>query len=543
MPKSPSIPRRRHPYHAIYLGLALVSSAFGCNSSLERPEGWSEASHGKDVAPDYELLFSTEKVHTLQIVITPENYQTMNDDLASLMADSTGPGGDMQGGGQGPGGMQIPQELISACDSLNAGDSCQAMLQQTISGTCQPVEANLACIPSGRPGGMGMGMGGGVGGGTSLFSRDPIFVPAEVHYNDEVWSHVGIRYKGNSSLNSLSREGNRKLPFRITFDKYEDEYPETDDQRFYGFKKLTFSSNWSDDAMIRDAFVSEVLRDRGLPAARCAFYRIFVDAGEGSQYWGLYTLIEDPSDGAMLDEQLGGRGGNLYKPEGIGATWREFSEESFVKKSNEEEADWTDIQDAIVALHAEQSNPDTWRTNLEASFDIEHFLNWLAVNTAVVNWDSYGAMAHNYYLYAPLESSQLKWIPWDHNLSMTYGRPGMNNSSQPTQDAVTEVFHTQVSSQWPLIQLLLADPIYQDLYRDQLQRALGGLFESETAIARMRQLHTLITPYVVGEEGEVTGSTTISSESAFLEAIDGENGLAQHVIGRHQRVLEALESR
>ena len=63
-----------------------------------------------------------------------------------------------------------------------------------------------------------------------------------------------------------------------------------------------------------------MLRDRGVPAARAAFYRVVVDTGEGAGYWGLYTMVEDPSDGAMLDAQLGGRGANLYKPDGPAAT-------------------------------------------------------------------------------------------------------------------------------------------------------------------------------------------------------------------------------
>ena len=37
-----------------------------------------------------------------------------------------------------------------------------------------------------------------------------------------------------------------KLPFKLDFDEFEDTYPEIDDQRFYGFKQLSFSSNCSD---------------------------------------------------------------------------------------------------------------------------------------------------------------------------------------------------------------------------------------------------------------------------------------------------------
>ena len=158
--------------------------------------------------------------------------------------------------------------------------------------------------------------------------------------------------------------------------------------------------------------------DRGVPAPRSAFYRIFVDTGAGPEYWGLYTMVEDPGDGAMLDSQLGGRAANLYKPDGPGADWTTFDKEGFSKKTNEDEANFADVEAAFAALQAPRDNPAQWRAKLESVFDVDHFLKWLAVNTAIDNWDTYGAMAHNYYLYGdPKQKGRLQWIPWDNNMA------------------------------------------------------------------------------------------------------------------------------
>ena len=70
-------------------------------------------------------------------------------------------------------------------------------------------------------------------------SVDPIYVPATVEFEGKTWWNVGFRYKGNSSLASLKNK--TKLPFRLNFDKYEDQYPELDNQRFYGFSEMTFA--------------------------------------------------------------------------------------------------------------------------------------------------------------------------------------------------------------------------------------------------------------------------------------------------------------
>ena len=46
----------------------------------------------------------------------------------------------------------------------------------------------------------------------------------------------------------------------------------------------------------------------------------------------------------------------------------------------------------------EQLMQATWRANLETVIDTNVFLKYLAVNTVVQNWDTYGRMTHNYYL-------------------------------------------------------------------------------------------------------------------------------------------------
>jgi spore coat protein CotH len=319
-------------------------------------------------------------------------------------------------------------------------------------------------------------------------------VPVSVTHDGKVWTNVAMRYKGNSSLVSATSAGNGKVPFRLDFSRNKKTAPGIDGQKFYGFEELTFSSNFADDSQLREVLGSEVFLDRGIPAPRAAFYRIFVDTGTGPEYWGLYTMVEDPGDGAMLDSQLSGRRGNLYKPDGVGADWTRFAKEGFSKKTNETEADFADVEAAIAALHAPRTNPAVWRAALEARFDVELFLKWLAVNTAVDNWDTYGAMSHNYYyLYGdPRRNGRLQWIPWDNNMSFgvtPFGGgvvlqrgagPGAGGAPPPPFaarfGAAGDVLHANAGEQWPLISILMADDVYAARYRQHLQDAFAGLF-------------------------------------------------------------------
>jgi hypothetical protein len=379
-----------------------------------------------------------------------------------------------------------------------------------------------------------------------------------------------------------SAGGTGKVPFRLDFDRYEEESPEIRNQRFYGFQKLTFSSNFSDDSQIREVLASEIFRDRGVPAPRAAFYRVFVDNGSGAEYWGLYSMIEDPADGAMLDAQLGGGSGNLYKPDGPGADWTTFVPEGFSKKTNESRGDFTDVRNAIAALHAPSSEAQQWRANLEAALDVDLFLRWLAVNTAIDNWDTYGIMAHNYYLYGdPAHGGRLRWIPWDNNMAFGIGpgfpggrppafarlggpppgagagfpqttpagfpAPGARGGAPPPGGMPfpmlggnRDVLHRQAGERWPLIQRLLADDIYAARYRGYLEHALGGLFAPQPLEQRVRELHSLIAPSVVGERGERPTHTTISSREGFERALDGPAGLLGQIQQRRDAIRAAL---
>ena len=376
--------------------------------------------------------------------------------------------------------------------------------------------------------------GGGPGGAGGF--DNPIWVPVTLAFDGLTWTHVGMRYKGNSSLKSAYSSGIRKLSFRLNFDKYEDAHPETDNQRLFGFKKMTFSNGFKDPSLIRDKLAADIFREGGVPAARGAFARVYVDFGEGSVYFGLYTMIEDPSDD-MLTAQFGDDDGNLYKPEGTRAKWGRFDPESFVKKSNEDDSDWRDIIAAIDALHADPDDVTTWRAGLEATFDVHGFLTCLAINQVMVNWDSYGFMSHNYYLYGdPDDGGRLRWFPWDLNEAML--TPRSRGGADPSS-----VLLDEVTLEWPLIRRLLDDPVYRQIYRDELTAALAGTFAIDRVHARIDAYHALISPYVVGADGETRPYSHLRDSAEFEGSLTARpDALKPHVEARHLAVNEALEA-
>lgn len=420
------------------------------------PTDWTEASHSKDADPDFDEVFEDNTVKRLDIVITPERWQSMLDD----MTDTYGAFGSSAGG---PGGM---------------------------------------------------------GGGLVETDENPIFVPAEVFYDDKEWYRVGVRFKGNSSLQSSWGSGILKLSFKLDFDEYEDDYPQIKNQRFFGFKKLSLKNNYNDQSMLREKVASDVFRSAGLAVSHTAFYTVYVDFGDGPTYFGVYTMVEEVDD-TVIDEQFSDDNGNLYKPDGDGASFAagSFSEDVFVKKTNEDDEDWSDIQSLFTALHDEirTTDPDTWRANLEGIFDTETFLKYLAVNTTIQNWDTYGRMTHNYFLYNNPDNNLLTWIPWDNNEALQDG----NREGSLQLD-----FSDLDDAQWPLISYLYDDPEYRALYDSYLQKVITEDF----TVAELQSTYSAYESLLQADAtAEVRGYSFLNGAGDFSSAI---SQLKAHVVNR-----------
>lgn len=428
---------------------------------------WTEATHGKSTDPNYDVVFSQNAVNTIEISISKEDWVKIKDDMKVRSGNAFGAGGTTMGGAPG----------------------------------------------------------GAAGGANDLVSGDPIYVPVKYKFNNKSWYRVGFRLKGNSSLSQAWRAGNYKLPFRLKFDEYEDTYPQIEDQRFYGFQELSMSPNFNDASLMREKVAADVFREAGIPAAQTSFYKIYIDFGEGLKYCGVYTMVEVVDD-SMVKTQFGEKKGNVYKPEGTGATFVEggFNQSHFEKKNNEDAADWSDIKAVFDALHSKDrtSNATQWRTNLEKVFNVDHFLKWLAVNTTMQNWDTYGAMSHNYYLYNS-PTKKITWIPWD------------NNEALKSQTKALTLGMTEVKSSWPLIRYLIDDPTYLVKYKGFVKTFKETIFTTQRMNEKFDRFSALISPAAAAEQ---TGYTYLKSATDFTNGI---TAIKDQVVTRNKAAEDFLK--
>ncbi len=475
------------------LGLIIMFFISGCSSSSssddsvvtsddsdvieeERPVGWTDETHGDDAQPNYDMVFSQDTVRRIDLTIESADWQMMQDDMTENY-------GEFGSGGMG----------------------------------------------GGPPDGGGPPPGGGFSGvGMGEADANPIWRPCTFEFEGITWWHAGVRFKGNSSLRDTWGMGIYKLPLRFDFDEFEDDYPEIDDQRFYGFKKLTLSSNYHDDSFIREKLAADIFRDAGVPAPQTAFYRVYIDMGNGPVYFGLYTMVEVPAE-PMLEQQFLDPEGNLYKPEGTGATFAGYDENSFDKETNEDEADYSDVLALYNTLQSSRVDAEAWRSSLEKVLDVTGFLRWLAVNTVIENWDTYGLMSHNYYLYNDPGDGLLHWIPWDNNESL-----GVN-----TRDPLSlDLSSSEVGSDWPLIRYLMDDALYRQTYVELVEETVTEVFNVDRMEPIFEAAHELVGSYVVGDGGEIEGYTLLTDSDNFDAALDALN---DHVADRYDEALEFVD--
>jgi hypothetical protein len=230
-------------------------------TSVSNSGDQSLASHASDTDPNYAVVFPQDAVNRIDITLTSEAWSDLQSEMEEQfgqqgVGNSGGPAG--QPGGQGgpdvPGGQQPPQGNFPQGNRPGNGDM--------------------------RP----------------MTFGETSYVSSTVTFDGETWEHVGFRYSGNSTLQTSWRSGTKKISFRLDFDEYEDDFPATKNQRFYGFKQLSFKSNAMDDSYLREKVTADIFREAGVVASQTAFYEVYVDTGEGPKYFGLYTVVEIVDD-------------------------------------------------------------------------------------------------------------------------------------------------------------------------------------------------------------------------------------------------------
>lgn len=131
--------------------------------------------------------------------------------------------------------------------------------------------------------------------------------------------------------------------------------------------------------------------------------------------------------------------------------------------------------------------------NLDGYLDVDTMLRYIAVNSVLVNYDSYfGNLQHNYYLYE--KNGELTMLPWDYNLAFAGFQ--MNDATSAVNDPIDTPVSGTTLEERPLVGQVLAVEEYQEQYHKYLNQIVSEYFDSGYWEETIDKVDALISEYV-----------------------------------------------
>lgn len=302
------------------------------------------------------------------------------------------------------------------------------------------------------------------------------WVHARFECDGTVLADVGLRYKGNSSYNNSRNSAKR--PWKIDFDRF------VKGQQFHGLTQCNLSNNTLDPSQMREALACDVFRAAGLPAARTAFARVWlsVPGRREREYLGLYTVIEEV-DSRFLVRHFGTKQGLLLKPElppglvYLGEDWDRY-ERAYEPKKPANATEQALLRTFLQRI--ETADDASFQRELPDQLDVEQMLDFVAVQSAMANLDSFLLIGHNFHLFAPTADPRFRFVPWD--LNHAFGGFPMAGSDVDQAELTIDAPFLPENR---LLARVWQTESWRLMYRQRLQRLLQGPFARERLLANI----------------------------------------------------------
>lgn len=243
---------------------------------------------------------------------------------------------------------------------------------------------------------------------TYLSSGEKTWIEADVEIDGTLFTRVGMRLKGNSSLRGITVNDNpATTPWLIKFDKF------IDDQDHDGLEEFVIRSNTTVTS-INEAVSLDLLQLAGLPSQDAIETSFSVNGAPAV----LRLAIEHPDDEWM--KKNFSSTGALYKAESTGDySYRGDDplayEDVFDQEAGKNNVDMSPLIDFLKFIN--QADDAAFKAELAIRLDIDSFATYLAMQDLLDNFDDIDGPGNNSYLYYSTEADQFTIVPWDYNLA------------------------------------------------------------------------------------------------------------------------------
>jgi hypothetical protein len=322
--------------------------------------------------------------------------------------------------------------------------------------------------------------------------EEAYLLAASVEVNGIVFDSVGVKYKGNSSYNA----NNQKNPMHIELN-YVHKNADYD-----GFSDIKLGNGFSDPSFVREPLSYEIV-GKYMVAPRANYAKLWING----VYWGVYSNQESINK-QLVKAHLYTDGDNpLFKCNPVGGAGPGSSggNPDLVYSSADSTAYYSKYElksdygwaQMLTLMSTLKNNP----AQIESILDVDRALWMIALNNVLVNLDSYtGSFAQNYYLYQD-ENDRFIPIIWDLNMCfggfpMLGSGGGGGGALSVTQMQQMDAAVQSTNASRPLIQKLLANPVYKRQYLAHIRTILAENFATTAYKTRALELQALISQAV-----------------------------------------------
>ncbi|MDY0074440.1 MAG: CotH kinase family protein [Acholeplasmataceae bacterium] len=359
--------------------------------------------------------------------------------------------------------------------------------------------------------------------------RTDYMIEGELEYSDDEGSitikDIGFRTRGNYSRDRIQNDVGHLNPNNFKLSFHEDYDPVNVDRTVFELEEidLKYNRNW-DSTYLTEKYSLDLFQSIGVFAAETTLVRLIITIGDEEHYYGVYTAFE-PIDDNFIKRRLTKEEsqGNLYKslwqmygpanlgyPITSGAIGMKSEATNYRPaydlKTNKKNPNHDTLRQFIKDIN--QKDGSEFETYIEANFDVDMFLKYLAVGVLLGNPDDYRAMGNNYYLYQNSKTNKWMIIPYDYDHGLGQGWDGDPVFTNWTIGANIYTWGNLNSHQlgvenYPhvLVDKILNIPTYQVQYEAYLAQLIDinqGDFNTTSFMLLYNEQHTLYDHLIEG---------------------------------------------
>jgi len=302
----------------------------------------------------------------------------------------------------------------------------------------------------------------------TFFSNPSYRIPATISLNGQSFDSAGVRYKGNSTFCIPNDDSIPKVPYNIDMNHW------ISGQKLMDYKKIKLANAWTDATFIREYMAAKTYR-KYLPSPEVNLMQLNVQGN----YLGLYVNTESINK-QFTEKHFDEKNGALFKCDpaqvfcgnssGSGTPdlrWKGNDStlyyNDYVLKSDE---GWAELLHMIDTLN-------NHFTHIDSVLNVDRVLWAFAVNTVLLNQDTYnGKYIHNYYLYKS-KDHQFQMIPWD--LSESFIGALLGTDFNNRQNVFYQKDPYLIPNNRPLIKKIMNSPKWRDQYSAHIRTIISEM--------------------------------------------------------------------